>query len=530
MNLSEVLIGKNMKAHPDCLGIYIGIDEIYIAQSVKRKGGVSLESLICVPVNLMDRNKLRPLDLNESFFTMDNWKEALAKVTTKKSWSTNKVVVSLAPEFCVLRHFVISVPLKRQEWAEGIPSEARKYIHFPFDKASSSYYVYEFQTAATKQKRLGVVYAMTTKVIVASLEKGLKSVGLDLVAVEPSCLSSTRTFCNNDKEAVGNGGRIYSFFGREKANFVFLNAMAPVLERDVEISSSVPAERRRLGITNSIEFIAKQLEKDPFEEVVIAGQNIDQWEPVLAAESRKPVRKWSLKEVFGIDTKSIGEVAAIGASGKFLDELMPDIDFARGKRLSANDFRASWTLWKIVLIAIVLMVAFLFKNYVSMLITGYQLRKTKAVVSQTLEDFKGLSLTQLQTNLENIRTQNDSLTEVYVNSPLVTPILEAIGRSVSDNMWLSKIVYKAPFPAKRPGEGSLVIEGSIQSDKDGSEDLVIGGKFKDSLTRQPALKRLCRNGDMVYPTIANSKGRSQMNNSTRFVFTCGNEKEKGKGR
>ncbi len=32
MNLSEILVGNNMGAHPDCLGIYIGIDEIYVAQ------------------------------------------------------------------------------------------------------------------------------------------------------------------------------------------------------------------------------------------------------------------------------------------------------------------------------------------------------------------------------------------------------------------------------------------------------------------------------------------------------------------
>ena len=102
MNLSEVLIGTNMKAHPDCLGIYIGIDEIYVAQSAKRDGGLVLESLIRVPVNLLDKSQLKPLDLNESFFTMDYWQDALAKVTAKKTWNTTKVVVSLAPEFCLL--------------------------------------------------------------------------------------------------------------------------------------------------------------------------------------------------------------------------------------------------------------------------------------------------------------------------------------------------------------------------------------------------------------------------------------------
>ena len=83
MNLSEILVGNNMGAHPDCLGIYIGIDEIYVAQSSKRDGGVTLESLIRVPVNIADRSQLKPLDLNESYFTMDHWLDALGKVTAK---------------------------------------------------------------------------------------------------------------------------------------------------------------------------------------------------------------------------------------------------------------------------------------------------------------------------------------------------------------------------------------------------------------------------------------------------------------
>ncbi|MBO5911686.1 MAG: hypothetical protein J6Q05_05870 [Elusimicrobiaceae bacterium] len=529
MNLSEVLVGSNTKAHPDCLGIYIGIDEMYVAQTSKREGGVALESLIRVPINLLDKSKLKPLDLNETFFTMDYWRDALTRLTSKKSWDTTRVVVSLAPEFCLLRHFVISIPMKRQEWAEGIPNEARKYIHFPFDKAVYAYHVYEFQTAATKQKRLGVVFAMTTKTIISSLEKGLKAVGLDLVSVEPSCLSLGRTFCDNDKEAVGDGGRIYSFFGKEMANFVFLNGTIPVLERDVEILGSIPAERRRFEITNSAEFIAKQLEKDPFEEAVIVGYNTDQWIPALEADAHKPVRKWDLKEVFGIETKSIGEIAAIGASGKFFDDVVPDIDFTKGKRLSAYEFNASWTLWKIVLVLVIGMLLFLFYGYVKMLITNYQLKTKQMAANQTLEDFRGLSSSQLQTNMNNIKDQNDALTDVYVNSGLVTPILDGIAHAVIPNMWLDKITYSVPFPASRPGEGSLTLEGTIHSEKDGSEDLIIGGKFKDSMTRQTALKRLCRNVDIRYTSIASSGTKVQKaNNDTKFVLTCSNG-SKGKG-
>ena len=525
MNLSEVLIGTNMKAHPDCLGIYIGIDEIYVAQCAKRDGGLVLESLIRVPVNLLDKRSLKPLELNESFFTLEYWQDALAKVTAKKTWSTNKVVVSLAPDFCLIRHFVISIPLKRTEWAEGIPNEARKYIHFPFDKAVYAYHAYEFETAATKQKRLGVVFAMTTKTIVSRLEKGLKAVGLELVSVEPASISLGRAFNDNDKEAVGKGGRIYSFFGKEMANFVFLNGVVPVLERDVEIAGSIPAERRRFEITNSAEFISKQLERDPFEEAVIVGYDVEPWIPALEADSHKPVRRWDLSEVFGIETKSAGEVAAIGASGKFLDPQSPDIDFTKGKRLSSYEFNASWTVWKIVIVLVILMLLYMVKSYLGVLVANYQLKQKKAVASQTLEDFKGLTSVQLQNNLDNIKNQNEVFSDIYVNSPLATPVLSAVAQAVLPKMWLTKIVFSSNFPRRHQGEGRLTLEGTIEAGKESTEDLLVGGQFKEAISKQPALKRLCRNANIRYVNISTStlRNNKKQKGGTQFVLTCENE-------
>ena len=519
MNLSEILIGNNMSAHPNCLGIYIGVDEIYVAQSAKREGGVALESLIRVPVNIVDKSRLKPLELNEAYFTMDNWLDALGKVAAKKTWNTHNVVVSLSPEFCLLRHFVISIPMKRQEWAEGIPNEARKYIHFPFDKAEYAYHVYEFETAATKQKRLGVVFTMTTKTIIERLRKGLQSLNLELVSVEPDCLSLGRVFSDNDKEAIGTGGRIYSFFGKEKANFVFLNEMVPVLSREVEISGSLPAERRRFEITNSAEFIAKQLERDPFEEAVIMGYHVDQWRAALEADARKPVRLWDLKEVFGIETKSSGEIAAIGAGSKFFNQKVPDIDFTKGNRLSAYEFNASWTMWKLALLAIALMLAFLLKTYVAVVTTNMKLKQKQSVSANMLDDFQGLSSSQLRSNLNNIKTQNDSLTRIYVDTPLVTPILVGVVNALQPHMWLTRVSYTSSFPTTSKGEGTLELSGVIASGKESGEDLIIGGRFKEALAQQNELRQLCRNATIRYMQDSSTR-RLTASSQTQFVLSC----------
>ena len=532
MDILEALIGQNMSVHPECLGIYIGLDELYVAQTTKNDRGIVLESLVRVPISAVDKNVLKPLDLNETFFTQENWVESLGKVMTKKKWKTNRVVVSLAPAFCLLRHFVIPTVIERKMWKSSIPLQARKYIHFPFEKAEYAYYVYEFETATTKQKRLGVVFTMTTKTIIERLRKGLKSCGLELVSVETSSLSLGRAFNESDKEAVGNGGRIYSFFGEDMANFVFLNENAPVLLREVEISGSTPAERRRFEITNCTEFIAKQLEKDPFEEAVITGLNIDQWVPTLEADSKKSVRKWNLSEVYGIQATCASEIAAIGASIKFFDNKTPDIDFTKGKRLSVYEFNASLTAWKVVGIIAVFFLLLLLKSYWSVTAKSFALKRVKRAQQTTVEDFNGLSSSQIRSNLESVKTQNQNLQGLVRAGNPITPLLVEIVDTLPPQMWVERISYTDAFPGKGAEERSFTMNGFIRSGtKDGRDDLALGNKFRDAIIQKPIVSRICgtsaviRYTDVVGTGGANAaSGRSSSSNSsgqeTRFTFTC----------
>ena len=537
MDLLEKLIGQNMNAHPECLGIYIGLDELYIAQTSKKERGIVLESLVRVPISPVDKNLLKPLDLNETFFVADNWVESLNKVMTKKKWKTNRVVVSLAPAFCLLRHFVVPSVIERKMWKTSIPLQARKYIHFPFEKAEYSYHVYEFETSTTKQKRLGVVFAMTTKLIIERLRKGLKTCGLELISVETSSLSLGRAFNESDKEAVGNGGRIYSFFGKDMANFVFLNENAPVLLREVEISGSIPAERRRFEITNCTEFIAKQLEKDPFEEAVITGIDIDQWVPALEADSKKSVRKWNLSEVYGIESRSASEIAAIGASIKFFDQKTPDIDFTKGNRLSSYEFNASVTAWKVAAAVAVLFLLLLLKGYLGVMAKSWEFRRAKKAQQVSVADFNNMSSGDIQSNLQKIKSQNKNLQGLAKEGNSITPLLVEIVDAIPPQIWVTKMSYSDAFPGKGSESRSLTMEGFIRAGtKDGRDDMTLGNQFRETLVKQPIISRICgasaaiRYSDVVGTGKGSERGVTSRRSSTagatpegqetRFTFTC----------
>ena len=526
INLADTLIGKNMKAHPDALGLYIGLNEMYIAQSSRKDGGIALESLLRVPISEVDPSKLKALELNEGFFAENNWLDALTKVAAKKKWNNQQTVVSLSASFSLLRHFVIPTMIERKHWKEAIPLQARKYIHFSFEKSLYSYYVYEFETAATKQKRLGVIFAMTPKVIVERLEKALRSVGLDPVAIEPSALSLSRAFCDSDKEAVDETGRIYSFFGTDLASFVFTNHNAPVLLREVEIAGSLPMERRRLEITNYTEFIAKQLEKDPFEEAVIMGCDTDNWTPLLEADSKKPVRKWNLSEVYGIETKSAGEIAAIGASMKFYDSKSPDVDFIKRNRLSDYEFNAGLMFWKITAVVVAFFLLLLGKSWLGVQADSRELKRTKNSNKAPIADFDGLTASQIESNLNSIRTQNTNLGN-FMQKNTITPLLVDVVAAMPETMWISSMSYKESFPPKGADERSLTFEGFIKTGRP-EQDLIVGKQFYDQIIQQPAIKALCgSSAEIRYRDVATGAQSDAKRNDansglqTSFTFTCG---------
>ena len=123
------------------------------------------------------------------------------------------------------------------------------------------------------------------------------------------------------------------------------------------------------------------------------------------------------------------------------------------------------------------------------------------------------------------------MSDVYANSPLATPVLNAVAQAVLPKMWLTKVSFSASFPLRHQGEGKLTLEGYISAGKEGTEDLLVGGQFKESIAKQPALKRLCRNANIRYVNISASTLRKTRasKEGTQFVLTCENE-PKSRGR
>lgn len=514
------LLGIKVGHSGECTGLYISLQSMYLAQISRSNSNVKIEGLVRIPVPLSEKTVLKPLDLNESFFTdKNNWVAPLQKVLAKKKLKTNKVVVTLSPDFSLMRHFTMP-EVERKFWRQSIPLQARKYIHFPFEKASFAYHVYPVQTAISKQSKLGVVFTMTTQNIVRELEAGLKEVGCELSALEIAPFSVTRVFNNYDKEAVGNVGRVYAFFNPTNANLLFVNNRVPLLERNIDVSGPLPIERRRLDVDNFKDFIAKQLEKDPFKESVALGQNLNAWTPVLEADSRKPVRIWNIKEVFGFEPSSIGEIAAIGACSKFTDDTLPDVDINIKNRSTKQEASAILTVWKLVVLLVL----------VGLAIDGLALlnffRRTAELAfssrnTVSVKDFSGLSREAVLAKVTSVENKEKEYLAA-TSQPPVTYILADLANAALPELWYTRIIYQSglnPQSMIASGRG-LDVEAVIRIGKgDFRKELSESGNFKDALPKFDTFKNMCPQGpDMTYSSEDSS------GNGMKFNFRCGGAK------
>ena len=120
----ETLLGIKRSQYKNCIGIYISLTDIYVAQILEKSGGIEVESLVKLALKDVRSDLLRPAELNEGFFaTPKHWLEPIKKIIESKEWSTKDVVISLAPNFSVHRHFVMP-DTPRHFWKTAVPLQA----------------------------------------------------------------------------------------------------------------------------------------------------------------------------------------------------------------------------------------------------------------------------------------------------------------------------------------------------------------------------------------------------------------------
>ena len=94
---------------------------------------------------------------------------------------------------------------------------------------------------------------------------------------------------------------------------------------------------------------------------------------------------------------------------------------------------------------------------------------------------------------------------------LITPLLVELVDTIPTGMWINKFSYSDQFPSKGNGETrNIVMEGAIQTGKDGRADIALGNKFKDDLLAKPLFKEICAQRGDVCGYLCHSRRRAQL--------------------
>ena len=489
----DKLLGVERPEYKNCIGIYISLTDIYVAQILEKSGGIEVDSLVKLALKDIRTDVLRPADLNEGFFaTPKQWLEPIKKIIDSKEWVTKDVVISLAPNFSVHRHFVMP-EIPRRHWKDAVPLQARKYIHYPFERAIYDFSIRPFYADLTKSKQLEVVFSLTSKIIVGSLEAGMKSIGLNLVAVETSPVSVMRLFNQTDKEAQKNVGQIYANFSSYEGQFLFAINNTPVLMREVEVNPSM-GTRNRLEVNNFVDFISKKKEKNVFEDIVVVSQPTQMdWTPLLEMETKKNVRKWNIEDIFGFKVSGFAEIAAMGACLKFINNNVADIDFIKKHRSSNDEIKGTWSLWKLTLIILALLIIWGIYGQISSTSSYLSFKRKNVTRADAIEEFRDLSASQIKERVASMKENSKDLTALIVQ-PKYTAKLSSLPDLMPDEMYFREVQISYPMASKvGKAKNSMSVSGVIHSLEGKKVELTEGGKFNTKISNASSMADLCKN-------------------------------------
>ncbi len=517
--------GIKRSDYVECIGIHISLTDVYVAQVTTVAGGMEVNSLIKLPISDVPQDNLKPAELNEGFFlTTKHWLDPIQKIIESRDFNTKNVVISLDPAFCIYRHFVIQ-NIARVYWKQTIPLQARKYIHYPFEKGVYDFYVYPFNAPLSKTQKLGVVFCMTSAKIISALEAGMKKIGLNLVSVECSAISAYRLLTQVDKDNSEQKGIIYANFTSTHGQFLFALNELPLMFREVEVQKALGA-RNRLEITNCMDFISKQLEKNPFEDVAVVSDDGDFWVYIVEGEVKQHVRISKISEVFGFRVDGFSEMSVLGACLKFVNKKVPDIDFYKGNRSSDEEIRATTFAWLVTAAVAGLVILYALFMQVTSVVTAVQLKASKKDQKE-VTDFQGLYADQIKTKVSNLKSNSKKLDGLLVE-PYFTKKLSALPRTLPEDIWLSSLSIDYPYNFDiKKGNATMAIEGIASTLAGNKEELALGNKFKSDISADLDFADLCKNSANISYNIDNSLKNqgSIFVLGTKFVVKCGNKNE-----
>ncbi|MCX5790756.1 MAG: hypothetical protein NTY45_00835 [Elusimicrobia bacterium] len=427
----------------NALGIFISPKEICITQIKSGKDSrPEPEHLVKFPTGFaVKEGMLRPLSLNTEFFSEKaSWIAPFTQAMKQVHWGASSAVVSLAPQFGILRYFVMPC-VERKFWSKSIPLESKKYIPVSFDEVS-----YDFDVAPLDDgKKLGVLFGLTQRKSVEFLINTLKAAGLELASLEIAPASLERLFGFIDPKDHASKGYIH--FSGNSTYMMFPHGGFPVLYRETESDASgTMSERKRLDIKGAVQFVDRYVGgTTKYQSICLSGEGADAWKPAAEKEAENiPVTVWDPYAACAVKEPSVASLFAIGAALRERAALKPRLDISgisTNARLEKEAQNYVWALTA-VLGGILLLLSII--NQARLAGLNSKLAALQARISGVPE-LVGSNADSIRLKIDSARVNGQLLQKAFSNSDLIAPRLSFVADSIPADLWLTDVIVANPL-------------------------------------------------------------------------------------
>ncbi|OGR41387.1 MAG: hypothetical protein A2X35_10275 [Elusimicrobia bacterium GWA2_61_42] len=424
------------------LGIYISPKEITIAQvKIGKDLKPESEHLVKFPTGFtLKEGMLRPLSLNHDFFSEKaSWITPFKQALKSVGWNSSSAVVTLSPQFAILRYFVMPL-VERRFWSKSIPLESKKYIPVSFEEV-----VYDFNAVPIEDgKKLGVLFGLTQRKSVEFIMNTLKLDGLDLSAVEVNPVSMERLFGFVDQK--GHDEKGYIHFSGSSTLMLFSHGGYPVLYRESESESGgTMSERKRLDVKGAVQFVDRYVGGKNYKAIALSGDGAQAWQPAAEKEAAPiAVEVWDSAKACSMKDNDASSLFAIGAA---LRERVPGklkLDISGISTAASLEKEVQSYVWNITFILGGFMLLLSLISQARLFLINSELTTLRAKVTNAAE-FEGNDADSSRAKIERIQTDVRLLSTLINDANPLAPKLSGIAEQIPPELWLADLQYTSPL-------------------------------------------------------------------------------------
>ncbi len=388
--------------------------------------------------------------------------EHIQRIVRNSAFNTSDIYLSIPSKDIIVRWFVI--PWMRPYEIQGIVAfEARKYIPFPLEDLTYTYYPSTFVQGGVKQ--IGVVFVGIRKEIFQSYLRVFAQSGLNVVYCEPSSMSLLRALVSKKIVEPSHNVALLQISDNSGEISITSNGFVKFI-RDFTLSSGSTAAfqdtadflRAKLynEVRISLDFFSRQHSEDVVKIVVLSSANNRNIADGVVADMGLPVSLVDAKVVLGVSEQD--DVGAVGAFGVILSGDVPSvIDFnisegeaaAASRKTDAAPAKVPTYIWPVLSAAVSSIIIGL-----TLFFNNQQIARKNAEVAflkKDLGEFCDVPIEEIDSNNTKVKKFLLTAKDIPLSSSY-TPIMVRLVNLMPKGMWLDSFVLNEKTVTESKGK------------------------------------------------------------------------------